>query len=202
MAGSDQYQKEIEALGVVLGALADLEGQGQQFVLQTVANRLGLGAPQVQTAAVGHPDEGADTPALQTTLTSHTVISGSADPEPDPKHFVDEKRPTTDVERVICLAFFLSHHRGQRHFKTADVSKLNTDAAQPDLSNTSQSMKQATDKGLLANAKKKGEKQLSTFGEKYVNALPDRAAVKEVEDSESKRRRRKSSTKKTAQKRG
>ena len=81
-------------------------------------------------------------------------------------------------------------------------SKLNTDAAQPDLSNTSQSMKQATDKGLLANAKKKGEKQLSTYGEKYVNALPDREAVKAVEESESKRRRRKPNTKKIVKMKG
>ncbi|MBC8876335.1 MAG: hypothetical protein H8E44_43460 [Planctomycetes bacterium] len=153
MANSNQYQKEIEALGVVLGAIGELDEQGQQFVLQTVANRLGAPQPSVSSWIEG--GGGPEAPTVPTSTPTRVADPASSDTEVDPKHFVDDKRPTTDVERVICLAYFLAHHRDQRHFKTADVSKLNTEAAQPDLSNTSQSMKQATDKGLLANAKKK-----------------------------------------------
>ncbi len=36
----------------------------------------------------------------------------SSPPEPSPKEFLFEKRPSTDVDRVACLAYFLTHYRG------------------------------------------------------------------------------------------
>ena len=75
------------------------------------------------------------------------------------------------------------------HFKTIDLSKLNTEAAQIKFSNTAFSVVNATNAGLLASAGK-GAKQLSAMGERYVDALPDRTAAKEILSSMRIRRRR------------
>jgi hypothetical protein len=62
---------------------------------------------------------------------------------PTPKEFMLEKQPSTDVERIACLAYFLTHYRNTPHFKTLDLAKLNTEAAQPKFSNTAYSANNA-----------------------------------------------------------
>ena len=112
---------------------------------------------------------------------------------PTPKEFLLEKRPITNVERVACLAYYLAHYRNIRQFKTIDINKLNTEAAQTKLSNPSYAVNDAVRAGYLAAATK-GMKQLSADGEQYVAALPNRAAAKEVKPRMSKRSRRKTGT--------
>ena len=107
---------------------------------------------------------------------------------PSPKDFLYDKKPGTDAERVACLAYYLAHYRDTPHFKTIDISKLNTEAAQIKFSNPSHATWNATRSGLLASAAK-GMRQLSAYGERYVNALPDRAAVKEEFNSPTRPRR-------------
>ena len=107
-----------------------------------------------------------------------------------------EKSPQTDVERVVCLAFYLAHYRDVRYFKTADVSKLNTEAAQRKLANTTYSINTATQAGYIAPATKNA-KQLSAMGERFVQALPDHAAAKDIRTSmRPKRARKKTSPRK------
>ena len=100
-------------------------------------------------------------------------------PSLSPKEFLLEKEPQTDVERVACLAYYLTHYRDTPHFKTIEISKLNTEAAQPKFSNAAYSVENASKMGYLAPAVK-GQKQLSAIGERYVSALPNREAAKEV----------------------
>ena len=95
------------------------------------------------------------------------------------KDFLHEKQPKTDIERVACLAYYLAHYRDMRQFKTIDISKLNTEAAQVKLSNASTTISNATQFGFLVAAAR-GTKQISANGEKYVEALPDQTATKEV----------------------
>ena len=40
-----------------------------------------------------------------------TPSTFSGDRTPSPKQFLSEKQPRTDVERVACLAFYLTHYR-------------------------------------------------------------------------------------------
>ena len=63
------------------------------------------------------------------------------------------------------------------HFKTLEISKLNTEAAQLKFSNAAFSVTNAANAGLLAPAGK-GNKQISAIGERVVDALPDREASK------------------------
>src|ERR1700733_143130 len=93
-----------------------------------------------------------------------------------PKEFLMKKQPRSDVERVACLGYYLGHYRDQPHFKTLDISKLNTEAAQSKLSNAASAVNNATTYGYLAPATK-GTKQLSGGGEMFVEALPDRDAA-------------------------
>ena len=71
-----------------------------------------------------------------------------------------------------------------------DISKLNTEAAHVKLSNTAYTVANAANAGLLVSAGK-GAKQISAMGERFVEALPDHNAAKEVKSSMKPRRGRK-----------
>jgi hypothetical protein len=112
-------------------------------------------------------------------------------PELPAKDFLFQKQPRTDIERIACLAYYLAHYRDTKHFKTIDLSKLNTEAAQLKFSNSAYAVTNAANAGFLAQAGK-GFKQLSALGERYVEALPDRDAAKQVFSGVRSRRSRKS----------
>ncbi len=90
-----------------------------------------------------------------------------------------DKAPRTDVERVACLAYYLAHYRGTPHVKTKDITALNTESAHRPFSNTAFAVDNATKTGYLVPSVK-GSKQISAYGERFVEALPDREAAKEV----------------------
>ena len=119
-----------------------------------------------------------------------------------PKEFLLRKRPNTNIERVACLAYYLDHYRGIRQFKAIDINKLNTEAAQTKLSNPSHVIRDAVRSGYLVAAATKDMKQLSADGEKYVEALPDRNAAKEVKPQSSRRSRKRISTNRAGGDRG
>lgn len=107
-----------------------------------------------------------------------------------PKEFVFQKKPQSDVERVTVLAYYLTHYRDTPYFKTLDISKLNTEAAQAKFSNAAYAVDNATKYGYLVPASK-GNKQVSAAGELFVQALPDREAAKQVMQSARPKRRSK-----------
>lgn len=107
-----------------------------------------------------------------------------------PKEFLLRKQPKTNVERIACLAYYLAHCRDIHEFKTIDISKLNTEAAQTKLTNASQAVNDAVKTGYLAAANR-GMRQLSAHGEQYVETLPDRDAAKKVKPQMTKRARKK-----------
>ncbi len=122
----------------------------------------------------------------------------SSKEELTPKEFLLQKHPNTNVERVSCLAYYLAHYRDIQQFKTIDISKLNTEAAQTKLSNASYAVHDAVRAGYLAAATK-GMKQLSAQGEQYVEALPDRGAAKEAKPQMKSRRSRRKTNKNRAE---
>jgi hypothetical protein len=131
---------------------------------------------------------------------SQPTISPSGIPQPtssfgtrtemSPKQFLNEKQPANDIERVVCLGYFLTHFRNMAEFKTLDISKLNTEAAQPKFSNPSVPVENATQRSFLV-ATSGGNKQLGAVGEQFVQALPDRDAAKAVLERVRLRRPRK-----------
>ncbi len=99
-----------------------------------------------------------------------------------------DKQPRTDVEKVACLGYYLTHYRGTEHFKTLDISKLNTEAAQVKFANATVAVDNATKQNYLVPASK-GSKQLSALGEQFVLALPDREKARIIMASARPRRR-------------
>lgn len=112
---------------------------------------------------------------------------------PSPKDFLFQKQPNTDMERVACLAYYLTQYRDIKHFKTIDISKLNTEAAQRKFANAASSVDHAARGGFLAPVGK-GMKQLTAEAERYVDALPDRVAAKAVLGKRKARRQRRQNT--------
>ncbi|HXM22491.1 MAG TPA: hypothetical protein VN948_14640 [Terriglobales bacterium] len=90
-----------------------------------------------------------------------------------------EKQPRTDVEKVACLAYYLTHYRETPFFKTLDISKLNTEAAQTKFANPTVAVDNAGKQNYLVPASK-GNKQLSALGEQFVQALPDRDKARAI----------------------
>lgn len=166
MANKDTFEPELEALGIVLSALEPLSDDQRSFIIKVVVERLNVEMGNDGTlAGISGLGKGIDT-------TSDSLE------EIAPKEFLKQKKPSTEVQRVACLAYYLAHARNNPSFKTQEISKLNTEAAGRKFSNASKSVNNATLRnGFLAPAGK-GKKQITAFGEDVVEALPDQNAVK------------------------
>lgn len=180
---SSSEHDEFDALSAVVRALQKLPLDARQRVLASVVTFLGLdlggGRSVASSAGAGRSTEWPQGNQF------------SEDRAPSPKDFLFEKKPLTDIDRVTCLAYYITHYRDTPHFKTLDISKINTEAAQLKFSNAAQAVENATKAGLLVPASK-GAKQLSAIGELYVQALPDKAAAKAVlNEGRPKKRSRK-----------
>ena len=161
---------DVEALSTIVSVLKQLEPTEQGRVLQSVQTFLGL---PTQHRASSH---GLEPSQPSRAAEAHDF---SVDRTLSPKEFLRDKHPVTDVERVTCLAYYLAHFRDTPHFKTVDISSLNTEAAQPKFSNASVAVDNARGLGYLVAATK-GNKQISAAGEKFVELLPDREAAREA----------------------
>ncbi|MDF2189837.1 hypothetical protein [Paraflavitalea sp. CAU 1676] len=179
----------VEALTTILSVLKDLDVEAQRRTIQAVITFLDI--PSLPKALT--------TIDNQATEISKNEVSFSENRSISPKNFIRDKAPKTDIERIACLAYYLTHYRDTPQFKTIDLSSLNTEAAQPKLSNAAYAVDNATKAGLLAQALK-GAKQLSAAGEYFVQALPDRDAAKAtLTNMRPKRRSKKSITKKNGE---
>ena len=164
---NDRLQLDVlsEVLPDVLSAFRKLNEEGREKLFTAIGNILGLEAITYRTLSI--PDNSAQSP----------IERFSKDRQISPKEFLAQKQPRTDVERTACLAYYLTQYRDQPHFKTLDISKLNTEAAQVKFSNPAMAVNNATSLGYLAPATK-GNKQISAAGERFVEALPDREAAR------------------------
>lgn len=127
-----------------------------------------------------------------------TEISTGVGQTIDPKTFMATKKPLSDVERITCLAYYLSHYRGVTQFKTRELTDLNTEASQPRFSNSAVAARNAVQQQYLSLAGG-GRKQITTRGEAVINVLPDRDKVKKALEENILRGNRRRS-KKTAKK--
>jgi hypothetical protein len=163
---------DFEALSTIVGVLKQLEPDDQKRVLQSVETFLGITVQSQNRLTTSNRTE-------LPSLNSEPDQGFSRDRTLSPKEFLRDKHPATDVERVTCLAYYLTYYRDMQHFKTVDISSINTEAAQPKFSNPSVAVDNARALGYLVAATK-GNKQISSAGEKFVELLPDRDAAREA----------------------
>jgi hypothetical protein len=165
---SKQFADELQALATVLQALENLNDQQRSFVVAAVAQRFALpnvsSPPKPTPSGAGSTLKDSDHDSLRET----------------PKTFLKEKRPITDVQRIACLAFYLTHGKNTPHFKTRDLTMLNTEAAGDKIGNATQAVKNATNQNHFISPAGRGNKQITPLGEDVVNVLPDQEKVKAV----------------------
>jgi hypothetical protein len=155
----------------VIADLSPLSDSARQRLIDTVCTFFGISAERHEGPAA--------IPNHTSAPNRESTFRFSEAEEPPAKQFVHDKAPSTDVERVACLAYYLSRYRGVPHFKTKDITAINTEAAQRPFSNTAFAVENATKTGYLVPSIK-GCKQISAAGERFVEALPDRVSAKEV----------------------
>lgn len=170
---------EFNALQTVIAALQPLAPSTRQRIFDAAATFL-----RIEFTFRDESMPRASTPPRA------SVPAFSDDTAMSPKEFILEKQPRTDVERIACLGYYLTHYRDTPHFKTLDLSKLNTEAAQPKFSNAANSTSNAVKMGYLVPSTK-GQKQLSASGEQFVRMLPERNAARAAMAATRPRRRRK-----------
>lgn len=181
--GGKQETARFKALQQVITALGDLSEEDRKAIVRAtnefyhIDDLRAQGATAVKSGQVKLSASGTVVPAF------------AQDRAMSPKDFLLEKQPRADVERVACLAHYLAHQRDTPHFKTLDISKLNTEAAQPKFANAAKATSNAQLRRYLAPAPG-GHRQLSAVGERFVEALPDRATAKTVMDSSRPRKKR------------
>jgi hypothetical protein len=161
------------ALQRMIGELLPFTSDDRRMLIDTLMTFFGIESLRNESSS-GAATAGTSTPPRSTSF----QFSEKQD-VPTPKAFVLGKSPKTDVERVACLAYYLSHYRETPHFKTKDLSALNTESAHRPFSNAALAVDNATKMGYLVPSVK-GSKQLSASGEQFVEMLPDREAAKQV----------------------
>ena len=180
-----EKDNNLEALTTIVNVLKGLDKEIQSRTLQAVITYLDISMPSLNLFSFPGPSK--DKPN-ETKLSPQKDDFFTENRSMSAKEFLRDKSPKTDIERIVCLAYYLTHYREMPHFKTIDLSTLNTEAAQPKLSNPTVAMNNASLSGLLVQAGK-GFKQISAVGELFVQALPDRNAAKEALSSVKTKKR-------------
>jgi hypothetical protein len=177
---------ELKAMQDALKALSPLEAGARQRAVTWLAGALG-----VATTEGSGIDDGGLNAGGQGGAEGPTLPSNQPGELGTPRQFLAAKRPTTDVERVTCLAYYMTNVTKKPHFKTRELIELNTEAAGIKISNPSQATANAKDRnGYLAEAGG-GNRQITPLGEAVVAAMPDRDAVaKAIADGPKKVRRK------------
>jgi hypothetical protein len=182
---------ELEAMQSALQALSALDAGGRSRAVTWLAGALDVTLTGSAPAGVGG----------QTGVAPAAAGGGEPSELGTPRQFLASKSPTTDVERVTCLAYYLTYARNTPHFKTKELVELNTEAAGQKFSNPSQATANAKIRnGYLAEAGR-GNRQITPLGEAVVLAMPDREAVARAIADGPRRVRRKSGPRKKATKR-
>lgn len=175
-SGTDIQGQELEIVTYLLKVFQGIPQSSRRRILETVSHFFGLSIDQTsrqseQSWPSQHPQADESSPSTTTGFSEDRTIS--------PKVFMFQKQPKTDVEKVVCLAYYLTHYRDTPHFKTLDISKLNTEAAQIKFSNPAVAVDNAAKAHFLVPATK-GNKQISSLGEQFVLVLPDRDRARDV----------------------
>ena len=169
---SSKANKEINAMQTALTALSGLKADEQTRALAWLAQKLGV------TSATGILGAANINPPVP----PGPVGTGNAGNQiPNVRNFMTQKRPKDFQERVACLAYYLTHHKNTPAFKTREITKMNSDAGQPNLSNPAVFVENSVKCQYLSSAGG-GRKQITPRGEAVVEALPDREAVKQALD--------------------
>jgi hypothetical protein len=172
-------QDSTSALVTVVKALEPLSDADKQWVLNSAASRWALTVQHQAgggSGGTGGAPVGSNSPDALAAITSKNI-----------RAFIRAKKPTTDVQRVACLGSYLAQTTGQHGFTSKDIATAHTESGGSKI-NLTRALDNATRRAKYISTRSGHEKQLTTLGEDVVNALPDQAAVKAVEEAAKVRR--------------
>ncbi len=186
---------ELRAMEAAYSALQSLEPSAQRRAVQWLLGVLGAPDSPLPANVVVSDRSSLNGDNLQDTQDRQNVpkigdIQSTQGADLTPKQFIAHKRPQTIAERIACLAFYLTHNRQTPTFRPSDIEALNTDAACTSI-NASRDLDNARRRGYLVPAGD-GKKQITSLCEDFVNALPDRTALKEVRSGRPSPKKRRS----------
>ena len=114
------------ALVEVIAALEPLNDADRHWVLQSAASKFTL------TVQVAGGQTGAASTSTATAIplvgTATTADLQAAITRKDPRAFIRLKKPTTDVQRVACVGYYLVRTTGQQGFTSKAISTAHTDS--------------------------------------------------------------------------
>ncbi|MGW5743939.1 hypothetical protein [Amycolatopsis sp. NPDC003861] len=159
---------ELKAMQASYEALSPLAEGGRRRALSWLMESLGLTdlAPIGSSTIQPHENPSPDAPASA----GQDTVSA--------RDFMSRKKPGSQVERIACLAYYLTHHRDTAHFKASDISALNLEAAGQRFGNLPRDLDNADRQSGYVVSAGQGAKQMTARGDAVVEALPDREAVK------------------------
>ena len=156
--------EEFKAIQTALEALEPLSEAQRKFAVSMILSRLGMAsAPAV--AGVDPPFRPAASHG-----TNHAA----------PKDFLKQKNPQTDLERLVCLAYYLSNNRDTPQFTTRDITKINAEAGGQDFANAATTARNGVAQSKWLSKAGGGKKRITNLGEAVVDALPDRDKLKQT----------------------
>jgi hypothetical protein len=167
------------ALVSVVKALEPLKDDDRRWVLQAAATKWSLTTvatspalpQQIGNIGISAPAAGMPSVDVQTALSSRNVRS-----------FVRMKQPSSDVQRVACLVYFLTHTTGQQGFSAKEIGDAHTDSGASKI-NISRAVDNATRRSKYLSVRDGRQKQLTKLGEDVVAALRDQSKVAELESA-------------------
>ncbi len=180
MARQTTFEQELSAIKTVLETLEPLDDPKRSFVLRTVTERLQINGFAGRSSG---KDPGTGVGSSESNGIRQGDAAANSRPVGDPgspKAFMKAKKPTSEMQRIVCLAYFLTHYRDQPNFKTQNLTALNTEAAGVKFSNPAAFVDNATRQSKLLAPSIKGHKQITTLGDEIVEALPNQEAVKAI----------------------
>lgn len=190
MAKSAVITEEFRAIQTALEALEPLEQRQREFAVAMILSRLGMAGGGHVASGLGNI-QGTGAAAAGHAAGTAADLKGIS-----VKEFVKGKSPTTDLERFVCLAYYLTRARETPQFTTRDIKRLNADALGPDFSNAAATATNGVTQSKFLSRAGGGRKRITTLGEAIVDALPDRQKVKEVAAGAPRRGKRKDRGKK------
>jgi hypothetical protein len=186
----DSEDAELKAIQAILSALAGLDAQAKERVFDYVFRRLGIARAPTATS----------TPTV--VVASHAPLAPRGGQVPaapsapsltDVRSFASTKQPSTDMERVAVVAYFLSELASGSDHKPSitaeDITKYFKQANFPLPARPRQTLHNAKNAGYLDAAAETGAFRLNPVGHNLVvHGLPSAAGAKAKVKAKSKKK--------------
>jgi len=169
-------KKAVDAVSKLLSVLESLEAPERTRVIQAALTLLGS-ETQVEQFSAGR---GTEVAAGRRQIT-----------QMGEQAYLDSKDPRTKVEELAVAARYREERESATSSTRADLERVITAARRNfDARNFRRDLENARTKGFFTRGTGRDSIVLSHYGQKYVNALPNREALKSVGKAKGAGRRR------------